>query len=38
MKRRRISRRGGRKLFKATASKVNFKNLRAVPMRGGYRI
>ena len=38
MKRRKMSRKGSKKLFSATASKTNRKNLRAVPMRGGFRI
>lgn len=37
-KRRKMSRRGSRKYFSATASKTHRKNLRATPMRGGYRI
>ena len=38
MKRRKISRKGSKKLFTATASRTNRKNLRSVPMRGGFRI
>ena len=38
MKRRKISRKGSKKLFSATASKTHKKNLRAVPMRGGFRM
>lgn len=37
-KRRKMTRRGSRKYFAATASKTHRKNLRATPMRGGYRI
>lgn len=37
-KRRKMSRRGSRRYFSATASKTHRKNLRAIPMRGGYRI
>lgn len=37
MKRRKMSRKGSKRLFSATAMKVKRKNL-AVPMRGGYRI
>lgn len=36
--RKRISRRKSRKLFSKTASRTRSKNLRAVPMRGGFRI
>nr|QJB19725.1 MAG: hypothetical protein [Microvirus sp.] len=38
MKRRKMSRRGSKRLFSATASRTNKKNLRAVPMRGGFRM
>lgn len=38
MKRRRMTRRGSKKYFSATASKTHKQNLRAVPMRGGFRI
>lgn len=39
MKRRKLSKRGSRKLFKATALKTHKKNLLpSRPMRGGYRI
>lgn len=37
-KRRKMSRKGSKRLFSATASKTNARNLRAVPMRGGFRI
>lgn len=37
-KRRKMSRRGSRRYFSATASKTHRKNLRAISMRGGYRI
>lgn len=37
-KRKRISKRGSKKLFAATASRTKSRNLRAVPMRGGFRI
>lgn len=37
-KRKKLSRRGSKRLFRATAMKVHRKNLRAVPMRGGFRI
>lgn len=36
--RRKMSRRGSRRLFSKTASRTHVKNLRGVPMRGGYRI
>ena len=36
--RRKMSKKGSRKLFPATASKTNKQNLRSVPMRGGFRI
>lgn len=38
MRRRRMTRRGSKKYFAATASKTHKINLRAVPMRGGFRI
>lgn len=38
MRRRKVSRRGSKKLFTATADKTKSINLRAVPMRGGFRI
>lgn len=37
-KRRKISRRGSKRYFAATAAKTHKKNLRAIPMRGGFRI
>lgn len=37
MKKRRLTRRGSKRLFKATAVKVNKKNV-ARPMRGGIRM
>ena len=37
-KRRRMSRRGSKRYFAATAAKTHKQNLRAVPMRGGFRI
>ena len=36
--RRKISKKGSRKLFSSTASKTNKQNMRSVPMRGGFRI
>lgn len=38
MKRHKMSRRHSKKLFRRTASRTHKKNLRAVPMRGGFRI
>lgn len=38
MKRRRVSRRGSKKLFRATGLKTHKKNLIAAPMRGGIRL
>jgi len=38
MRRKRMSRRGSKKLFSRTAAKIHKKNLRAIPMRGGFRI
>lgn len=37
-KRRKMSRKGSKRYFSATAAKTHVKNLRAVPMRGGFRI
>lgn len=37
-KRKKISQRKARKLFSKTADKTRAMNLRAVPMRGGFRI
>ena len=37
-KRRKMTRRGSKRYFAATAAKTHWKNLRAVPMRGGFRI
>ena len=37
-RRRRISRRASKRLFSRTASRTRSKNLRASPMRGGFRI
>ena len=37
-RRRRISRRGSKKLFSRTAMRTRSKNLRTSPMRGGFRI
>lgn len=37
-KRRKMSRRGSKRLFSATAVKTNRKNLQATPMRGGFRL
>lgn len=37
-RRRRMTRRGSKRYFSATAAKTHKKNLRAVPMRGGFRI
>lgn len=37
-KRQKLSRRGSKRLFTATASRTHKRNLRAVPMRGGFRI
>lgn len=37
-KRRKMTRRGSKRYFAATAAKTHRKNLRAVPMRGGFRI
>lgn len=38
MKRRRLSRRTSARMFTSGAMKVKAKNLRAVPMRGGFRL
>lgn len=38
MRRHRMSKRGSKKYFSATASKTHKNNLRATPMRGGFRI
>lgn len=38
MKRKRMSAGRDRRVFSKTAMKVKSKNLRAVPMRGGFRI
>ena len=38
MKRRKMTRKGSRKLFTATASRTNKMNVRIRPMRGGFRI
>lgn len=37
-RRRRVSRRGSKRLFSRTALRTRSKNLRAAPMRGGFRI
>ena len=37
-KRRKLSRKGSKRLFRATAQKTHVKNVRAVPMRGGFRL
>lgn len=37
-KRKKISLRGSRRLFSKTASRTRKRNLRARPMRGGFRI
>jgi hypothetical protein len=37
-RRKRLTRRGSKRLFRATGSKIHKKNLRAAPMRGGFRI
>lgn len=37
-RRHRISRRASKRLFSRTASRTRAKNLRASPMRGGFRI
>ena len=38
MRRNKMSRKRSRKLFSRTASRTNARNLRSVPMRGGFRI
>ncbi len=38
MKRRKMSGRGSRRLFSATASRTHFKNVKPRPMRGGIRL
>lgn len=38
MKRNKMSRSGSKKLFTATASRTNTKNVRSAPMRGGIRL
>lgn len=40
MKRKKLSKKGSKKLYTATAdsNNVNPKNVKAVPMRGGFRI
>ncbi len=38
MKRKKLSRRGSKRLFSTTSQLVRSKNLRATPMRGGFRI
>ena len=38
MKRRKISKRGSKRLFKVTGMKTHKKNLSASPMRGGIRL
>lgn len=38
MKRRKINQKKARKMFSKTANKTRAKNLRATPMRGGFRI
>lgn len=37
-KRRKLSKKKSRKLFRVGARKIKSKNLRAVPMRGGWRL
>lgn len=37
-RRRKMTKKGSRKYFSATAAKTHKKNLRAVPMRGGIRL
>lgn len=37
-KRSKLTKKGSKRLFKATADKTHSKNLRAAPMRGGFRI
>lgn len=38
MKRKKVSRKGSRRLFKATADKTKSVNVRPVLMRGGFRM
>ncbi len=38
MKRRKMSRKGSRRYFSATASKTHFRNIRPRPQRGGIRL
>lgn len=38
MKRRKINQRKAKKMFSKTANRTKAKNLRATPMRGGFRI
>lgn len=38
MKRRKLTRKGSKRLFKTTALKTHKKNVSPRPMRGGYRI
>lgn len=38
MKRRKMSRSGSRRLFTATASRTNKRNISPAPMRGGIRL
>ena len=38
MRRRKITRRGSRKLFRKTATRVHKKNMPRTIMRGGYRL
>lgn len=38
MKRKKVSYNGAKRLFTATAEKTHKMNLRAAPMRGGFRI
>lgn len=37
-KRKKVSRKGSKKLFAATGARTNRKNVAPPPMRGGYRI
>lgn len=38
MKRRKMSRQGSKRLFTATASRTNKRNISSAPMRGGIRL
>ena len=38
MKRRRMSRKGSKRLFSKTANRTHKKNIMSGPMRGGYRL